>query len=138
MSTRIYDRETIRWEQADLDALEAAGRAVRFPGLPGYVVDKKIAVRDHQIEPIVEVISDEQHQANLDYLYGKIVDHDTDVDYRKALLAEAEAKDVSVEELTDGEYILEEGIPVPAYESPEDTRAAIIREENALLAKFGL
>lgn len=136
--TRTYDRETILWEQADLDALEVAGRAIRFPGLPGWVVDKKFAVRDHQIIVLEPVISDEKHQANLDFLYGKIVDHDTDVDYRQALQAEAEAKDVSVEELTDGEYILEDGIPVPAYESPEDTRAAIIREENALLARFGV
>jgi len=50
MSTRVYNRQTVRWERADIEALVEAGRAQYFPGLPGYVIDKKIPVRNHQID----------------------------------------------------------------------------------------
>lgn len=73
-SARIYDRETIRWEREDIDALVEAGRAQYFPGLPGYVIDKKIPVRNHQINEPGPVITDEQHQADKDYLRLVIAD----------------------------------------------------------------
>jgi hypothetical protein len=51
--TRHYDRNDIRWDADTLKALQAAGKASYFPGLPGYVVrldeGGSVAVRDSQI-----------------------------------------------------------------------------------------
>lgn len=138
MSTRTYDREIIRYDRATIDILVEQGRAVYFPGLPGYVIDKKIPVRDHQIDEPAAV-------EDLTYLRSLIVDHDTDVDYRSELQRQAEAAGVSVEEFSDGEYTVVDGIAVLSRDAEDDEvarreAAGVLvpgsAEEDALLAKF--
>lgn len=130
--TRVYERQTIRWERADIEALEEAGRAQYFPGLPGYVIDKKIPVRNHQIieGEVAPVLSDHPHD---DYLVA------------------AAENGTSVEEYTDGEYFLgddghvhsSEEITKALYKDQEARTSVYIPapdsfDEDALLAKFGV
>lgn len=125
--TRTYERQTIRYPRSTIDQLEAEGRAVYFPGLPGYVLDKKVPVRNHQI-------LEDEAPADLDLSMG-VYDNDWKIElgrieaedrHRNELVEyerKAAAEGISVGEYTDGEY-----------ESFGPDSAA----EAALLAKFGL
>jgi len=70
------------------------------------------------------------------------LNYEREVEEVETITARAKELGMSVEEYTDGEYYLDDlGVPVrhsEGEESWEATEAAIIREENALLGKFGV
>jgi len=131
--TRTYERQIIKYSRSAIDQLEAEGRAVYFPGLPGYVLDKKIPVRNHQI------LEDEapfvNHSEDPDAAYERFLETRYADEHRAEEAVErangaldhyeaaAAAAGVSVGEYTDGEY---------GSFGPDSA------EEDALLAKFGL
>ncbi len=137
MGTRLYDREIVRYDRAAIDILVEQGRAEYFPGLPGYVIDKKTPVRNHQIDEPAAV-------EDLAYLRSVIAE-----DYpHDHYLATAEAEGISVDELTDGEYYVgSDGHVVSAEEEyleskisdAEDNKYTGYGEadEDYLFAKFG-
>lgn len=152
--TRTYERETVQWERADIEALVEAGRAQYFPGLPGYVIDKKHPVRNHQIveaevAPTLNIPSTDEHnrvltaEALVEELFtarhgiAEVRDGEFREDEQAMVDAllnsdEAELEHSIREEITELQYKAQEartGVYIPAPDSAD---------EDALLAKFGV
>lgn len=145
---RTYDRDTLSYDYDSLvlKAAEVPPTATYFEKADIWVVKLptggSFKVLPHQIvgkvDEVAQVEAALPDPEDLAFLRSVIVDHDTEVDYLKALQDEAATADISVDELTDGEYTERNGVVVPTYDEDnfEVTRAAIVRAEDALLAKF--
>lgn len=131
--TRTYARETVTYTQAEIDALVRADRAVYFPGLPGYVIDKKIAVRTHQI--VTAPVEEEDDNAAEAWLADQELAESSTQDY----IALAEAQGVSVEEYTDGEYYVNDGRVFSAEERDRySAKSRVFQKFDDILADFGI
>ncbi|ACH62059.1 hypothetical protein MYRNA_51 [Mycobacterium phage Myrna] len=130
--TRTYARETVTFTQAQIDALVAEGRATYYPGLPGYVIDRKQAVRMHQIvaAPVVDTVwsspieddnAAEAWLADQDRYEVPAASWDT--------IEAADAMGISVGEYTDGEY---------RDPRPASGRSAVFRKFDDILSDFGI
>lgn len=140
MTTAVYPRNELTWDQDVLDALVETGQAKFFPTVKGptYVVktaEGSFAVRPEQVvKGLSNVIDNIPAVEDLEVLRAviagpaPIVGEDHPYDY---LLARAEAEGISLGEATDGEYYLGEDGHVHSVE--ED----LLNREVSLLAKFG-
>ncbi|ASZ74633.1 hypothetical protein KHO57_gp058 [Mycobacterium phage Phabba] len=129
--TRTYARETVTFTQAEIDSLVADGRAQYFPGLPGYVVDRKQAVRMHQIvAPVVE--DDNAAEA---WLAEQELAESSIQDYIRL----ADEQGISVEEYTDGEYYVNNGRVFSAEERDRySAKSRVFQKFDDILADFGI
>ena len=147
--TRTYARETVTYTQADIDALVDAGRAEYFAGMPGYVIDKKVAVRTHQIldRAPVSFIPQDDVAANVAVALG---DDDNAaeaalaaVELRESSIQDyielAAAQGISVEEYTDGEYYVNNGRVFSAEDRARyAAKSTVFQRFDAILADFGI
>lgn len=151
--TRTYDRETIQWERADIEALVEAGRAQYFPGLPGYVIDKKLAVRNHQIIDIFTPAP--KHLVLVPALNEPVVEDSKRAEAAEALVEQLQTLRHGPAENRDGEFDQESRQMVDAILNSDEAelehsireeiadlqhraQGSSIFDEDALLAKFGV